>query len=97
LRRLRGVEGGEQALPGGLVGHRGVGVAALRLVPLGPAHALMQPSANPTTTRPSVVTLASMKSSRLRPLPQVVPSAHIQPRCTGSAVALTVVQVAPAS
>src|SRR5688500_13985367 len=38
-----------------------------------------------------------MKSSRLRPAPQLTPFAHIQPRWTGSLVALTVVQVAPSS
>src|SRR6185437_4242436 len=61
-------------------------------------HAPMQPSAKPTSTRPCWSTVASMKSSRLRSLPQVVPARQMEPRCTGSlGVASTSVQVAPPS
>lgn len=60
--------------------------------------AAVQPSANPTRTRPWLSIVASMKSSRLRSLPHVVPPVQIEPRWTGSVpVALEVFQVLPPS
>src|SRR2546425_6844318 len=64
------------------------------------AHPSTQPSAYPTSTRPYLSTVTSMKSSRLRvPLPQPPkPPPQIVPRWTGSfGVASTVVHVLPPS
>src|SRR5438128_12115895 len=60
------------------------------------AQAPVQPSANPTRTRPCASIVASIKSSKLRH-GLVPPPSQMQPRCTGSFVALTVVQVLPPS
>src|SRR5258708_26950256 len=43
-----------------------------------------QPSAKAATTRPSRSIETSLKSSRLRSAPQVVPPVQIEPTCTGS-------------
>src|SRR3954452_18442568 len=56
-----------------------------------------QPSANATSTLPCLVTVMSLKSSRLRQETEP-PLFQMHPRCTGSfGVALTVVQWAPRS
>src|SRR5688572_32022631 len=58
-----------------------------------------QPSATAASTRPSLSTVKSLKSSRLRvPSGQVVPLVQTTPRWTGSfGVALTVTQLSPPS
>src|SRR4051794_14029372 len=56
-----------------------------------------QPSAYPTSMRPCLSTVMSLKSSRLRDI-SAPPASQIGPRCTGSfGVALTRCQVEPAS
>ena len=58
----------------------------------------MQPSANAAVTRPWSSVVTSMKSSRLRSSPQVVPPVQMEPTCTGSfGVASLVTQVLPPS
>ena len=93
-RRRLAAEGGVEPLAAGLAGDRRQGRAVR------PAWTQLptQPSAKATTTRPCASTATSMKSRRLRVLPQVVPAVQMVPRWTGSSgVASTVVQVAPPS